>query len=400
MGMVADSVVTQRNGGQNDKVFWRLINGIYLGLVFVIAWLFVSMQVSGLVASDTGLHLSYIQEIVGGKTYTHPLWHYGVHYLSRILGVDYGVSAALFTAGLITFYAFLIYKVAQFLDDRPGNEARWFLVTMIALTIGPFFWVSYYSRIYMGTGSPAVWHNVTLLMVKPFALLSVFFTVRYFKEERKKLFVAALVVILISIFAKPNFIIVFLPALVVYVLLKRYFSKQQLLFALTLVILSVTLLILQFLSLQENNSESGTSIIFDFLGVWSIYTPSVTVSILMALGLPFLISLFNYESVKENEYIKFTWLLVLFSTILFACFAESGKRYSDGNFSWSWMISLSLIYVFTIIEYFKRYSSMVPLVRYPLLAMIFYQIYVGWYFVVGMFDGINFTQSVDNFPFF
>jgi hypothetical protein len=388
------------NYAENDKIFWRIINTIYLGLVFIIAWLFVSMQVSGLVASDTGLHLSYIAEIVGGKTYTHPLWHFGVHYLSKLLNVNYGVSAALFTAGLITLYAYLIYAIAKSLDDTPGNEARWFLVTMIALTIGPFFWVDWYSRIYMGSGSPAVWHNVTLLAVKPFALMSVFFTISYFNTKQPMFFLAALVVTLISIFAKPNYIIVFLPSLVVYVLLKRYFSRQQLLFALTLILFSVAILIFQFISLQKNNSESGTSIIFDFLGVWSIYTPSVFISILMALGLPLLITLFNYRSVKENEYIKFTWLLVIFSTILFSCFAESGKRYSDGNFSWSWMISLSLIYIFTLIEYFKRYSSMIPLVRYFLLAMIFYQVYVGWYFVAGMFDGINFTQSVDNFPFF
>jgi hypothetical protein len=93
---------------ESDKVFWRILNAIYLGLVFVIAWLFVSMQVSGLVASDTGLHMSYIAEIVGGKTYTHPLWHYGVHLLSRLLGVNYGIAVPLFTAGLITFYAYLI----------------------------------------------------------------------------------------------------------------------------------------------------------------------------------------------------------------------------------------------------------------------------------------------------
>ncbi|MEA3455587.1 MAG: hypothetical protein U9R26_03685, partial [Campylobacterota bacterium] len=60
----------------------------------------------------------------------------------------------------------------------------------------------------------------------------------------------------------------------------------------------------------------------------------------------------------------------------------------------------SLIYIFTIIEYFKQYFTMPGIVRYPLLAMMLYQVYVGWYFVIGMFNGINFTQSVDNFPLF
>ena len=384
----------------DNQEIWKIINLLNLALVFVIAYSFVSMQVSGLIASDTGLHMSFIKQVVAGEPYTHPLWHLGTHYLSMLLGVNYGTGATLFTTFLITLYTVIIYKVAKSLDGGQGNEAKWYLVTMIALTIGPFFLVNYYSRIYMGSGSPSVWHNVTPLTVQPFALLSVFFTIKYFESDKFKYFVSAVLVIIISIFAKPNFIIVFLPALVVYMLLKRYLDKRQLQFALITIFLSVVILAYQFMSLQEVNSKDGSSLVFDFLGVWSIYTPSVTVSIMMALGLPFLITLFNYQSAKKNEYIKFTWLLILFSTILFACFAEGGKRYSDGNFSWSWMISLSLIYIFTIIEYFKQYFTMSGIVRYPLLAIILYQVYIGWYFVIGMFNGINFTQSVDNFPFF
>ena len=394
-----ESADSQMSSSGNKEI-WKIINLLNLALVFVISYSFASMQVSGLVASDTGLHMSYIKEVIDGAPYTHPLWHMGTHYLSQLLDVNYGTGATLFTAFLITFYTAIIYKIAQSLDANTENEAKWYLVTMIALTVGPFFLVNYYSRIYMGSGSPSVWHNVTLLTVQPLALLSVFFTIKFFASDSLKYFVVAVLVTIVSIFAKPNFIIVFLPSLVVYMLLKKYFDKRQLQFALITILFSVAILAYQLMSLQESNSKDGGSMIFDFLGVWSIYTPSVVVSILFALGLPFLITLFNYQSVKKNEYIKFTWLLVLFSTILFACFAESGKRYSDGNFSWSWMISLSLIYIFTIIEYFKQYFTMPGIVRYPLLAMILYQVYVGWYFVIGMFNGINFTQSVDNFPFF
>ena len=394
-----DTVDNQMSSSDNKEI-WKIINVLNLALVFVISYSFASMQASGLIASDTGLHMSYIKQIMEGTAYTHPLWHMGTHYLSELMEVNYGTGSALFTALLITIYTVIIYKVAQNLDESSENDAKWYLVTMIALTIGPFFLVNYYSRIYMGSGSPSVWHNVTLLAVQPFALLSIYFTIKFFLSDKYRYFVLAAIVTVVSIFAKPNFIIVFLPSLVVYMLLKKYFGKRQLQFALITILLSVVILAFQFMSLQASNSKDGGSMIFDFLGVWSIYTPSVLASILMALGLPLLITLANYKSIKENEYVKFTWLLVLFSLILFACFAESGKRYSDGNFSWSWMISLSLIYIFTIIEYFKQYFTMPGIVRYPLLAMMLYQVYVGWYFVIGMFNGINFTQPVDNFPLF
>ena len=390
------------NPEREKKELWFIINTLSLLFIFIVGYFMFSMQAVGKVASDTPLHIAYMDQYFHGKTFIpHPLWHIGTWYVSKFLEVKFEVAAALFTAAVVTLYAVTIYKVAKAIDEQKNGESLWYLITFIVLAIGPFFWVDYYPRIYMGPGSPSVWHNVTLLMVKPLALLSVFFTVRYLSDGKNLNFFWAILVTILSIFAKPNFIIVFLPSLVVFVLLKRYFSKKQLLFVLAAILLSVLALAYQFIGQYKGGSHStGGGIVFDFLGVWSIYTPSVFVSIAMALGLPFLISLFNYSTVKENDYIKFTWLLVLFSTIIFSCFAESGKRYADGNFSWSWMISLGLIYIFTIIEYFRQYRKMLPLVRYSLLILILYQVYVGWYYLIEMFNGVAFNQSLDHFPFF
>ena len=40
------------------------------------------------------------------------------------------------------------------------------------------------------------------------------------------------------------------------------------------------------------------------------------------------------------------------------------------------------------------------IVRYPLLAVMLYQVYVGWYFVIGMFNGISYRATIETFPFF
>ena len=397
---MSSDVEKSRNPGENKEI-WRIINFLNLALVFTVAYFLIYLQAIGVIAADTAFHIKAAEQFMLGNIYLpHPLWHICIHYLSGVLDLNYNIGAPLFTAFLITVYTMIIYKVAQNIDDSENNEAKWYLITMIALTIGPFFIKGLNPHIYMGPGSPSVWHNVTLLTVKPFALLSVYFTIKFFLSNRIKYFILAFIVTMVSIFAKPNFIIVFLPSLAVYMLLRKMFDKRQLVFASLVILFSVAALAYQFINQYESGSEEGGKVIFDFLGVWSLYTPSVTVSIIMALGLPFLVTIFNYSSVKKNEYIKFTWLLVIFSTILFTCFAESGKRYGDGNFSWSWMISLGLIYIFTIIEFFNQYFSMKPAVRYPLLAIIVYQVYVGWYYLAGMFNGISFKEAVVNFPFF
>jgi hypothetical protein len=384
---------------RENKEFWRIINLLNLALVFIVIYFLIQMQAQKLILSDVRDHIDTIQQYLDGTYFIpHPFWHLGTYALSKLLSINLDTAASVFTALLVTAYAVIIYLIAKDLDEFKENEAKWFLITFISMTIGPFFLASFNPFIYIGQGSPTIWHNVTLFAVKPFALLSVFFTIKFFLTNRFNYFILALIVTILSIFAKPNYIIVFLPSLVVYMLLKRYFDKRQLQFALVAILLSVAALAYQFLNQFGDKGES--KIIIDFLGVWSLYTPNVAVSILLALGLPMLITLFNYRSIKENEYIKFTWLLVFFSLILFACFAEEGYFYRHGNFSWSLMITLSLIYIFTIIEYFKQYSAMPFIARYSLLAIILYQVYVGWYYLIGIFNGVAYGSRIDTFPLF
>lgn len=378
--------------------FWKVINILGASLIFVVAYLLIYQQGVGEILSDTKVHISFIDQYFSGTLYIpHPVWHTGTYLFSHLFQVDYIKGASLFSAFLITSYAIIIYKVAQNINQYKENSVELFFITFFSLVIGPFFLMSFSHYIYIGHGSPSIWHSVTILAVQPFALLSTFFTIKFFETNRSVYFVSAAFISAASIFAKPSYIMMYLPALGVYMLIKRYFDKRQLVFASVTVLFSVTILAYQFM--HEFKGDKG-SVIFDFLGVWSAFSHNIPISILLALGLPLLITLFNYKSIKKNEYIKFSWLMVLFAIILFACFAQEGRQYHDGNFSWSWNLSLSLIYIFTLIEYFKQFSAMLPIIRYSLLAIILYQVYVGLYFLVGMFYGVNYNANITAFPFF
>lgn len=377
---------------------WKTINILGVGLIFTIAYFMIYQQAIGEMLSDTKAHMNFVDPYFDGTLYVpHPIWHIGTYLFSHLFQVDYIKGASFFTAFLITAYAIIIYKIAQNINQYNENSIELFFITFFSLVIGPFFMMSFSHYIYIGHGSPSIWHSVTILAVQPFALLSVFFTIKFFETNRSIYFVLAAFTSTISIFAKPSYIMMYLPALAVYMLLKRYFDKRQLAFALITVLFSVAILAYQFM--HEFKGDEG-SVIFDFLGVWSAFSQNIPISILLALGLPMLITLSNYKSVKKNEYIKFSWLLVLFGIILFACFAQEGKHYRDGNFSWSWNLSLSLIYIFTLIEYFKQFANMRPVVKYSLLAIILYQVYVGLYFLVGMFYGVSYNANITAFPFF
>jgi hypothetical protein len=38
--------------------------------------------------------------------------------------------------------------------------------------------------------------------------------------------------------------------------------------------------------------------------------------------------------------------------------------------------------------------------RYSLLAIILYQVYVGWYYLIGIFNGVAYGSRIDTFPLF
>lgn len=379
--------------------FSIVIHILCVAATFAATYYLIYLQATGRIYSDTLHHVKIIDRIMSGNIYIpHPLWHMLTYYLSKLLNIPLYQSASLFTAFLLTVYMIIIYKITDYLL-RPKYPESTLLITLILFVIAPFFIHSFHPYIYIGQGSPSVWHNVTLIMVQPFALLSVFFTIRYFQTGKYSHFILSLLFVIISIFSKPSFIIIFIPSLLLLTFMKRYTDKKNLFFVATLSAVSIILLAYQFLHTFLGDGAYKSHIIFDFLGVWSKSTPNVGVSILLAIGLPLLITLSTFKSIKENIYIQFSWLLVLFALLLFSCFAESGSHYLDGNLGWSWNIALSIIYIFTIIEYFKRFSLIHFIPRYTILALILYQTYVGLFFLLELYRGVAFYERFDSFPF-
>jgi len=376
-----------------------ILNFLGLLLVFTTIYFLIYQQSQGIIPSDTRAHISFIEPYFEGKKYIpHPLWHVLVYHFSDFFNVDLKISASIITSFIFSLYTVIIYKISKFKNSYNNQNINPYLITFISLIIAPFFLIDFNPHIYIGQGSPSVWHNVTLFTVKPFALLSVFFTIKFFQTTKGADFLFAFLFSLISIFAKPSFILIFLPSLVVYMVIKKLFNKPQLFYLSISIISTVSILLYQFIHRFGDNGNS--KIIFDYLGVWSTQTPNVFISIILVLGLPILITLFNYKSIKDNEYIKFSWLLIFFSMFLKASFAEQGTKYYSGNFGWSWQIALSIIYIYSIIEYFKQYKIMKPLLRYSLLTILLYQVYVGCYYLTGIFKGITYNATILKFPIF
>lgn len=211
------------------------------------------------------------------------------------------------------------------------------------------------SPLYLGSGSPNVWHNPTFNFSKPFAIIYFLGVLEFFKGGFKTFTYNNLICVSIAgilcVWAKPSFIISFLPAS--FFLLGLFYIRQKLVFNdlvryLILVVPPFLVLILMIFLL--NNSSSYNTIIFKNGEVWKYYSKNIMISILLGALFPISLFLFNKTDQKTDYLI---WINFIIGAIVYYILAESGDRKYDGNFAWTYSFSLFILFLGSIEPFYK-----------------------------------------------
>ncbi len=134
-------------------------------------------------------------------------------------GVDYFVSGFLISLFLYLFlflalcycFSVLVFKAPQ---DRPLDICFVAFSLMIIAPINVF--TLYQQNLYHGYIVPNAYHNPTMVLLKPIALLHFFLSLRLISQKKDHL-LDILILALLTVFsalAKPNYLIVWLPVVV------------------------------------------------------------------------------------------------------------------------------------------------------------------------------------------
>jgi hypothetical protein len=197
-------------------------------------------------------------------------------------------------------------------------------------------------------------------MTKPFVLIIILLVIPVFEDYRKatsiwKIILPALLLMLSVIF-KPNFALAFIPALGIFILIKKRDRFKNYLLAFYLVLPSIIFLGYQFFSTYffPDNKVGGTGdeIIFSLFGAWKVHSPCIPLSILRGVIFPVLILFFRRKEIKTNDYLIISWLIYLTALIEVSLLAEKESFYAF-NFSNGYSFSLISLYTFSLIELFK-----------------------------------------------
>jgi len=230
-----------------------------------------------------------------------------------------------------------------------------FVVSMLVI------WTPFYHRIrYLGVGTPNPWHNPTYIFCRPFSLLVFILLLKSHSKFQSGLSSTKELVMLsifsvLSMWAKPSFLICFLPAvfiLYLYLILKKRITlKYYLLTGMALIPSLVPLYLIN--NTVYHTAEAANSIIVTFGKGWYQHTNSILVSIALGMAFPIFITFNRIRHLSIPHLLAIIMYLV--AALEYFFLLENGTRMYDSNFTWGYLFSMFFMFMVCCDELvFKR----------------------------------------------
>lgn len=320
--------------------------------------------------SDMGTHLFISYKLSQGDLVTsNPGYHAVVAFVIKIVEmfttlnqINVRWAAVIATTALMLFLLYVTYWVLKkFLANRFNDWVL--LISSVLINLVTAIYLPFFNKfILVGQSSPTTWHNATQLALKPLAILTyTLFLLFLADKDKRNSFWHGLVIsilLLLTTIAKPSFMIIFLPALGIYILWKHVKEFEYYWKSFLIALPMMTLVAFQYIDIFVKSSHvEKNSIVLDMFKLWSSYSPFVPVSVLLAIAFPLSILIFRFEIIKTNSFLLIAWLQYIVGFAQVGFFAESGSRYDHGNFFWGYNIALAILFLYSGLEFMKWYSD-------------------------------------------
>jgi len=203
-------------------------------------------------------------------------------------------------------------------------------------------------RFYFGYIGLANYHNPTIQLLRPFALVLFILALRVFSTSKNSTWIIIFTALL-SIFTaliKPNLAICLIPALIVLCIFFLINKKEMdwKLCAFGFILPAVITLLWQYNINYAEVGNTNASIIFAPF-IESIFSENLFFKFLLSIFFPLLVLTVNYKSLIQDSALKLSWLTFLAGAAQVYLFAEGGSEFKAGNFRWSAQIGLLLLFI-------------------------------------------------------
>ena len=197
---------------------------------------------------------------------------------------------------------------------------------------------------YLGYCVPNVWHNSTIVLSMPFAILMYLYSLKILSAFSEKNNNILTIVTLICVLIKPSFFFVFGVVYPIMLLIKYGVSKTLFKALLPVLIGALGCMYIYFSIFTIGNQTGGNGVMISAnkllcMDFWREKLPFL----ISSLAFPILFCVFDKNSIKTKEFLYLSLMIVTALLISYLC-SETGDRAGHGNFGWQIVPVMWLVY--------------------------------------------------------
>ncbi|EOS29854.1 hypothetical protein C807_02248 [Lachnospiraceae bacterium 28-4] len=347
----------------------------FLGTVFIfIITFYAVLHVN---SSDYEKHSLWARELSIGHLFrfmqnyvAYPLWHIVTKTFYKTFGFSLLWARATTTALFNCFAYWCVLGVwNSFSDSRLPAAAKSFWACCL-LVVGPLYAPWFNNYYYLGQGTGNTWHNPSNIAVKGFCILCFCMIVRLLESQKtikedKRRYVLLSFLIFCSALAKPSFLQGMIPGLGLYFVIAVIINKgnrEKIVkyFAIVATFIPAVLLLfyqLFFSFFADTKIHSGGSIGIGFGRVLHNWTPNLFISFILAFAFPIFILVLDFRNLIKKIPIQVALCYEFCAWAESALLYEAGERELDGNWLWGSYLSMFIVWMLFLFEYFNIISG-------------------------------------------
>jgi hypothetical protein len=339
-------------------------------------------------------HIQFAEQMLRSRTIQLP------HFLWQLLviAVQVLISQTPQASAVIVILASLVISCSIIYDFISENTRTTEDITIInwaicilsisLLIITPVNILAIYDQcLYFGYIGITTYHNPTIILLKPIALLHFYYTSNVFDKTKKHDARTILILTILSVLsalAKPSYGIILLPAIGLFIIcriIRKHYIDWLLLFAGVMMPLIITM---AWQYVFTYSSGSNSHVIFAPFVVMSKFSNYLLPKFILSILFPLVVLCFYFKEVLKENILILSWMIFSFGVFYTYFFAESGPREFDGNFLWSGQIGLFILFVTLIMFLVKKFSEgrLSGVKAYILVSFFMFHVIAGVLFYI------------------
>jgi hypothetical protein len=305
--------------------------------------------------TDYRFHIPFAQYWAENGALRQPVPHLLYHALLVVFqailpGANFEFAAfvlniAMFLVTGILIYTFLLPALDQVSSRRaPTLAIAMTLGLMLLSAITMLSWST--TELYFGYIVTNAYHNPTILLLRPLALLQFIYTLKIFdKSATARTVVLTLILTVLSANAKPNYLIAICPAIGL-ITLYRLVRRESIHWPLLIIGFAIPTGVVLGAQLLLFTSQLDSQIIFAPFESLKWYTDGLPLKFILSILFPLAVYVAYFKQARQSLYLNLAWLTFVFGSFYMYFFSESYDPKS-GNFWWSGQSTLFILFIAT-----------------------------------------------------